>query len=1014
MSGGRFWSVWIPFAVILLVSAIACTCIMQYYADTFDLLYGRGERRVVSVDEDADADYYDIPFETSGQAAAHGMELTRRIAESGMVLLKNNGVLPLGEGAAVTPFGYHFLHPNYGPVGGSASIDLSTVAYVSAEQALSEAFSVNEEAVGAMRRATPWGMTADGYYQFTGEGRRRVDIVEFSPEIYDGLEESCRGSVGIVFLGRAGSESNSSDISAKPLFDGTPHGAALSAYERAAIAFSNAHCEATVVILNSCNPLDLSELMTEGGPYEADAILLIGGAGSTGFSAMADILSGKVCPSGRLADVYVSDSTKSPSYVNYGAEYRYTNVVEDDASQIYATYLEYEEGIYSGYRYYETACAEDETFVYGSLTAEGAIAEPGEVTYPFGYGLSYTKFEQRIVGFDDAGAEISLRVEVKNVGNVPGADVVQVYYTPPYTLFDAQNGIEKSEVVLAGFGKTDVLGPQQSAVVSVTFAKEDMASYCQSRLNADGSQGCYMLEEGVYIVSLRANSHDVLEERTVEIAETVWYDAGNPRASEREAQAFALYGEEGAELAERSHAFTAATNRFGYMTRYMQENAQCLTRADWKGTQPTAAENKPAPQWVLEMLENSRTFDPASDAMLGDVPGSLVYDDTPVTSRAENGLTLADLRGEPYASPAWESLLDQLDYGAADLRAMLHLGYMHTGAVSAVGKPVTEERDGPVGLTATTNDSFSGASGERCYYCSPPLIAMSFDVRLAYEYGASVAWEAALFNGGSILVSGWYAPGVNLHRGPFGGRYYEYLSEDPLLTGCLAASIASGASDNGLTVYVKHFAANNQETGRSGMMTWMTEQALRELYLRPFEICVKRARSSVAYTDADTGGLAYREINAVRGIMTAKNSLGAQFCGANASLLRGVLKGEWGFCGMVISDSLSDKSSALYAKMLRAGVDVLMATRQQNYASGMDSPTARHLIRESVHAVCYAVVNSNVMQGVPPGAYVVYGMSPWQKVLLAADIAAGVLIIAVTVFGAVKFRKRRRNTDDFV
>lgn len=1011
MSGGRFWSVWISFAVILLACAVAVTCIIQYYAETFDLLYGRGERRVVNVDgETADAKYYDIPFETSEQAAEHGMELTRRIAESGQVLLKNNGVLPLGEGAAVTPFGYHYLYPNYGPIGGSASIELSAVEHVSAEQALEEAFSVNEGAEEVMRNATPWGMTADGYYRHT-EKSRRVDIVEFSPDIYESISASCAGTVGIVFIGRAGSEGNYSDITAKPLYDGTPHGAALSEYEKGAIAFSNTHCEATVVILNSCNPLDLSELMTEGGAYEADAILLIGGAGSAGFSAMASILSGEVSPSGRLADIYVSDSTKAPSYVNYGAECRYTNVREDASSQIYAVYLEYEEGIYSGYRYYETACAEDASFVYGSLTEEGAIAVPGAVTYPFGYGLSYTKFEQRIVDFDASGEEIALKIEVKNVGEVRGADVVQIYYTPPYTPFDAQNGVEKSEVVLAGFAKTDVLEPQQSETVSITFAKEEMASYCQARFNADGTQGCYMLEEGRYTISLRANSHDVIEKRTVNIAETVWYDAEEPRASEREAQAFALYGAEGEELAESGQSFTAATNRFGYMTRYMQEETQCLTRADWTGTQPTAAKTKAAPLWVVDMLEETRAFDPATDAMLGDVPGSLVYDETPVPSGEENGLTLADLRAEPYASPAWEELLDQLDYGAEDLMEMLHLGYMHTGGVAAVGKPASEERDGPIGLTATTNDSFSGAAGVRCYYCSPLLVAMSFDVQLAYEYGASVAWEAALFNGGKTLVSGWYAPGVNLHRGPFGGRYYEYLSEDPLLTGCIAAGIASGASDNGLTTYVKHFAANSQETARNGLMTWMTEQTLRELYLRPFEICIKRARSSIVYIDADTGMPARREINAVRGIMTAKNSLGAEFCAASASLLRGVLQEEWGFCGMVITDSLADKSSALYAKMFRAGVNVLLASRQQRYASGMESETARHIIRESVHAVCYAVVNSNLMQGVPPGAYVTYGISPWQKVLIAADAAVAALIIAVTVFGALKFRKRRPNPE---
>ena len=1001
MNTKRFWSVWTPFAFILTAIAIACTCVLYYYSDMMYLLYGRGARRILSAEEGLDAEYYEIPFSSSEEAAAHGMELTRRISESGQVLLKNDGILPLSAGEDVTPFGYHCLAPNYGPVGGSANMG-EDIEVVSAEAALSACFSVNETVTEAMRSSSAMGMTSDGYCSYPDEAMPRVDIVEYPPEVYDGTEESCRGTVGIVFLGRAGSEGSNGEIYPKPLCDGTPHAAALSVYEKEAIARAKAYCRAVVVVLNCSNPIDLSELMCEGGEYEANAILLIGGTGSTGFLALADILTGAVSPSGRLADIYVTDSAKSPSYVNFGGDAQYTNVTKDPASQIYSTYLEYEEGIYSGYRYYETACIEDEDFVYGELTPEGAILVAGEVTYPFGYGLSYTEFEQRIVRFDAEGDVVTVEVEVKNTGGVAGAEAVQIYCSAPYTAFDAENGIEKSAVVLAGFAKTDVLAPGEDACVRISFAKEDMASYFESHPNADGSTGCYMLEEGEYEVSLRKNSHDVIETRTYSVGETIYYEGQNVRESDRAAQLFARAGAEG------SSEVTPVNNKFGYMTEYMRENAVCLSRSDWKGTQPTAAEDKPAPESVLAMLENNRTFDPATDAALGDAEGSLVYAEEAPRSCAEEGLTFSDLRGEPFASPAWDALLDKLDYSASDLADMLHLGYMHTGAVESVALPATEERDGPLGLTATTNDSQSGQIGARCYYCSPLLLAMSFDVSLAYEYGESVAWEAALFNDGKTPVSGWYAPGINLHRGAFGGRYYEYFSEDPLLTGLLAARIAEGASDNGLTVLVKHFAANNQDTKREGLMVWMTEQTLRELYLRPFELCIKQGRSRIAYTDTETGELAWMQINAVRGVMTAKNSLGSVFCGVNPALLRGVLEGEWGFCGMVISDLVSRKSSALCAKMFRAGVDVLMVSRRGNYAVGMDSPTAQNIIRESVRAVCYALVNSNATQGVPPGARVVYGIAPWEIVLWCADGAAGAVILGGTAAGAVLSARRRR------
>lgn len=988
----RFLQLWVPVACILLAGLTAVTVYMYAYSPLMDIKFGEGKRLVYGGIQ-SDADYYDAPYDSLEGAVENARKVTYDISSEGIVLLKNNGVLPLEKGESVTPFGYHYLNPNYQPSSGSAVVGEND--NISAEEVFGGLFKVNDAVVNEMKAATPYGLTRDALFLRTDD--RRADIIEFDPAIYHGTEASCRGSVGIVFIGRTGGEGTGGegtggDMLNVPLYDGTAHGAALSVFERKTIAFAKANCEKVVVVLNCCNTMQIASLAS--GEYEADAILWIGGPGSTGFKALGDILTGRVNPSGRLPDIYVRDETRNPTYVNYGDGFRYANVNTDEYYHIYNTFVEYEEGVYYGYRYYETACVEDDEFVYGELDGRGAVTEEGEVLYPFGYGLSYTAFEKSISDFECDGETVEVSVKVTNRGGVPGKEAVQVYYTPPYTSFSAENGIEKPAVTLAGFGKTRLLSPGQSDYVKISFAVEDMASWFAARDNGDGTSGCYFLEKGEYMISLRDNSHTVIEGRRIAIDADIYYDRSNPRQSDAAAQG----GED----------IVAASNRFSYLTQYMNGQTEPLTRAEWKATQPSQPSRFTAPDYVLDEFENTRIFDPETDAALGNVSGSRVYDDTPVTSRADNGVVLSDLRGRPYDDAMWNALLDNADYGAEDFIKAFQAGYMSLGSVKSVGLPAVQLRDGPLGIKATGDEISMGVPTVHNCYSATPVLAATFNRALAYEYGEAVAQEALLHNGGNLPVSFIYAPALNIHRGPFGGRYYEYFSEDPVLTGYMAAEYMCGTAENGLFSVLKHFAVNNQDLARDGLNTWLTEQTLREIYLRPFEICIKTARATIKYIDGD-GSVRSAEIPAAMGVMTAKNNIGATFCGANAALLYDVLRTEWGFDGFIICDFITGKNNRLYQKMVRSGVNIIMAFTPQNGYGGTDCNTGRHILREGLHRVCYAVCNSNAMQGVPPGGIVKYGMPAWKIVLAVADGTAAAAVAAMVLITVCRYKKRKND-----
>ena len=911
--------------------------------------------------------------------------VSEQLCDEGIVLLKNNGALPLAQGTAVTPYGYGYLNPAYSGTGAAAANDSTQVT---PEAGLTPFFSINTAMTDAMGKAEAASPDAAAGTPALGSGQSGMGgttnsveadkIYEFDSSVYQGVDAS--GTTAVVFICRNGSEGL--DKRTEAYDDGTPHYLALTEAEKAMLASAKSSCDAMVVVLNTANPIEVGELVS--GECEADAILWMGTAGTRGFASLGKILAGQVNPSGRLTDTWALDLFSDPTYQNFG-DYRYTNISNGTNPM---GFVEYEEGVYLGYRYYETAAAEDPNFDYDATVA-----------YPFGHGLSYTTFDQQVRGFTSDDDRVTMTVKVTNTGDVAGKEVVQAYFSAPYTDYDRQEGVEKPAANLVAFAKTDLLQPGQSAQVELTFPLDDMASYDDHHANADGTTGAWMLEEGDYSVSLRANAHTVLDSMPVTVGATTWFEGTNPTSRDRAGQA--QLDQDGNPTSEPKSAegFVAAHNEFPTLVSYMDDpSVTKLSRADWQGTQPTMPEGrqKEAPQVAVDEREWMTSFDPTTDSLLGNVQGSEVYADGMPASGADNGLTLATLRGVPYDDERWNSLLDQVDWDAekSDVQELLFMSNYHTRVIKSVGKPATKDRDGAMGWGGTQS---AGASS----WASANLLASTWNCDLMRQMGRAIGEESLHFG-----FTGWYAPAVNTHRSAFGGRVYEYFSEDGLLAGKLAAAQIGGAGDKGVISYLKHFALNEQETNRAGnLATWATEQTVREIYLRPFQIALQDARSDVRYLD-ESGAAQQRTICTGTGVMAAQSNVGCVTGCAHHGLLTSVLRDEWGFDGAVVSD-LSVAGSTEHDLILRAGCDMWLAGFIGS-ASDYDSATARTVMRESLHRICYAVANSNAMNGIAPGAKVSQGTAGWKAGVTAGTVAVVGALAAGWVFYA---RKRRNNPD---
>jgi beta-glucosidase len=671
-----------------------------------------------------------------------------------------------------------------------------------------------------------------------------------------------------------------------------------------------------IVVINSSEAMELGFL----DDAWINAALWIGSPGE-GMNALGRVIKGEVNPSGRLVDTYAYDLTAAPSYNNFG------NFAYDDAAGNY--FVEYEEGIYVGYRYYETRYHDNEA------------AYRRSVQFPFGYGLSYTGFEWDLVkATPAAGAALSadgtiaVEVRVRNTGSVAGKDVVELYATPPYT----QAGIEKSHVVLVGFEKTGLIPPGGEETLTITVPAYALASYDYNDANNNGFRG-YELESGDYQLKLMKSAHDASAIPPIDyrVASTVRYD-DDP--------------DTGGPVENRVDQASARIKVY-------------LSRSDWEGTwpQPPAAADKIAGAAIIAAVAPYV----AAEHNDGD-------DEAPVFN-ASNGVSLINLRGLDYDDPLWEPLLDQLDIG--EFVELFKTGAYNTALMKSVSKPATRDLDGPAGLSAYIGNTSATAYPSEC------VIAATWNKDVARRMGEAVGEE-----GLQAGVHGWYAPAMNIHRSPFAGRNFEYYSEDSVLSGEIAANVTEGAQSRGMIVYIKHFALNDQETNRvrdNGMMTWANEQAIREIYLKPFEYAVKQGGAT--------------------GVMSSFARIGTEWAGGSHALLTDVLRNEWEFRGLVITDF------NLYPYMdqdlaLRNGGDFMLTMHMppvyDKTPTDIASPTAKKAIRTAAHNILYATVNSNAMNGVAPGV-VFKAVTPMWLILL---IIADVVILCGIVIAVVLIRKR--------
>lgn len=942
---------------------------------------------------DWDTDYYDVRYASADEAKEAAYAVARKIQNEGTVLLANDGVLPLDEGSTVRPFGYAYENPIYGQLttGGSAKMAKDPVT---PEQGLS-AFAIDTAAVDAMHAAGEPMVTVEAEgTSAAGEAGSMLGgdckLYEYDAAIYDDLAAADAGTTGIVFITRAGQEGQDQKFDAYE--DGTPHYLALSANEKGAIAASKATCDHTVVVLVGSAVMEFGELVE--GDLAVDAILYYGHCGDRGMEALSEILTGAVNPSGHTVDIWPADLTAGPTYTASG-EHTYTNLSTEsgsftDGGTFNRTFNEYREGVYMGYRWYETADEVDASFDYDA-----------EVVFPFGHGLSYTTFEKTLDSVEMSDGMVTATVTVTNTGSVAGKDVVQLYASSPYTELDQQLGIEKPSCYLVAFDKTAELAPGASETVTLSFSTDDLTSYSYAHVNGDGTVGCYVLEAGDYAISLRENSHDVIDSKDVTIADTTWYDGSdNAHVRDAEKQMQSALDDEGNALIDDSVEYQAATNHFQNMSDYMVEESELLTRSDWNATQPDVPETREISDEFTDRHDLYVTFDPETDPEYGNVEGSKVYAAEAPISDASNGLVASDLRGLDYDDPRWDELLDQIDWDAdADSIKLNFSGdaYM-TQAIDSIGLPGTVDEDGANGLKVPggTDQGYDLTKSSSTGFA--PLMASTWNTELVYEMAAAFGQESLQHQ-----INGWYAPAINLHRSAFSGRVFEYYSEDPLISGKMAAAAISGAGDQGMYCYLKHFALNETDTGRSRLIcTWADEQTMRELYLRAFEIAFREGRMTVRYSDGN-GGLTSTVRRAGNAVMASQTCLGTQLGHTNYALLTELLRGEWGFEGMVISDYWVWSGDNHRDLALRAGCDTYLCMPMSLMwsISDYDSATSRVAMREAIHNTAYTVVNSSAMQGVAPGGTVRVSPASWQYAIWAFT-GVGLALIAWRIWRMVQ------------
>lgn len=895
------------------------------------------------------------------EAFANAQEVNLKLAEEGFVLLKNeNAALPMNKGARISVFSKNSVNLSYG---GSGSGGFDTSNNKNLYESLNDAGFVTNPTLKRFYESSQSGpvRTANSSDLDNGDNQKIATAETPQSKYADAVKNSYAdySDAALVVITRIGGEGF--DL---PRYQGDSEGAVSpdSHYlelDQNEIDLLTAVTDGTfkrvVVVFNT--PSSFEATFLKDSAYAAfadkiDAAVWIGFTGSNGITALGEILNGDVNPSGRLVDTWAADFTKNPSFVNFGTGCLPDTTDKYDGGMYYS--VDYEEGIYVGYRYYETRGETDGEDWYNA-----------NVVYPFGYGLSYTTFDWTVGDASaseiELGTTITVPVTVKNTGSVAGKEVVQLYASAPYTL----GGIEKAHKVLVGFAKTKLLQPGESETVTVSFDPYSAASYDYRDANSNGFSG-YELEAGEYTLYVSRNAHESEKAIALNLAADVQIGTDPTTDSE-------------------------VVNRYTDSENFLDSDWQLdtmLSRADWEGTWPTpqTAQQHAGTDRLYEEIRseehnNPTDFDSEEYPWFGEEPTLTLRDLLP-SAEAEGYEPVVS-----YDDERWEEVMMGCD--EEEMIALINNGAYHTLAMENVGLPATIHGDGPSGFTCfMSKEQVNGT----CQYVSEPVMASTWNINLMNELGEAIGEEGTIGDKATGQpYSSIYAPGVNIHRSPFGGRCSEYFSEDPFISGMMGAAEVQGIQSRGVLPTVKHFVANEQETHRSigGDLSWLSEQTLREIYLKPFEYTVK--------------------LGETRGVMTSFNRIGTRWTGGDYRLLTEILRNEWGFNGLVICDFNTIPQYMIPRMMFYAGGSLDLATQQSAMWMDCDTSDAGDAIvlMRAVKDVMYALVNSNAMNAEVIG----YNPPIWQEYLHWINIGAFTLVgvwLVLAIVRTVRCNKRQK------
>ena len=995
-------------AVLLVFSVALNALALTKFDNIFEKFFGKSPASLAGDTMGADVEYVKSDFNSPSELYAYEESKVAEIVQEGIVLLENDGVLPLDKGTTLSVFSHSSVDLVSGGSGsGSGSFELTSNLKEGLEGA---GLKVNDKL---------WDFYSKGegssYKRGTGVINYGADldwsINECPLDVITkdtALVETFDNTVAMFVLSRTGGEGGDEarDMAA---FGGQSgqHYLEPNETELEIIKYLNENFDDVILLVNCNNAIELGWV----AQFEnISAVVNFPGAGRTGTYGLGYMLTGidengnEISPSGHLVDTFVYDNFSSPAMQNMG-DYVFTG------TQFY--YVNYAEGIYVGYKYYETRY---EDVVTGAQNV-GAYDYANTVTYPFGYGLSYTSFEW----FDyqiteaDADGNITVSVKVKNTGDRAGKDVVQVYVQAPYTA----GGVEKASVNLVGFAKSSLLAPGAEEKVEVTLNLKDCTSY---DVKANGGKGGYILDAGNYYITAAGNAHEALNgilsyrqangDAKVQLDKMVEAEADSSKVADAKAMVGVHVQKEydSTTYNQVSEDTDTVENQF---TDGALADAPYLSRSNW-----SVMENNG--------LRYGTPSDIASKAEIGGV--KFAHDVTDelkavlesysslnpeegkatdkVTFGADGDLDLIDLRGLAYDDPLWEELLDQMDIDEVS-KLIDESGYC-SPAMDSINKPKVTDLDGPAGL----NDIIAHGSmpiGDDLQAMTWPtqyMLACTWNVELAEDMGKGIA-EDGLYSG----TSGWYGPGMNIHRTPFAGRNFEYYSEDAFLSGMLGKAEVNGAAQKGMYAFIKHFALNDQETNRDiwGIATFAQEQAIREIYLKPFELTIVDNTVEINYNEPVENALGMTTgyemktttMPAATALMTSFNRIGGTWAGGHYNLIQEVLREEWGFDGFVLTDYEVGQGKGGYMDTLQslaAGGDAKLKTVGMDALFGFDlkkNEAYQTYARDAAHHILYTVVNSAGMNGYVHGVEFSNGFANYKVILIIWDVVALAIILVL-------------------